>query len=180
MNEKVDSQREKGELDPNLIYGFCVVEKLDTNVIFSSCDKYLRGSSAKWTRNPYNQFITWFRLLFEPSYVICNILIGPNSVISTILYANRRFWPQGVTGKGLIRLCLQVRSQVGRGSLCDEAGKTAITQIKIHKLKEKDKQNALNEIRFLASIESPFVVSYKEAFYDEKSETLCIVMEMAN
>ena len=58
VNEMVDSQREKGELDPNLIYGFCVVEKLDTNIIFSSCDKYLRGSSAKWTRNPYNQFIT--------------------------------------------------------------------------------------------------------------------------
>jgi len=53
-------------------------------------------------------------------------------------------------------------------------------QIKLQKLKEKDKKNALNEIRFLASIESPFVVDYKEAFYDEKSEMLCIVMEFAN
>ena len=32
----------------------------------------------------------------------------------------------------------------------------------------------------MASIESPFVVDYKEAFYDEKSEMLCIVMEFAN
>ena len=53
-------------------------------------------------------------------------------------------------------------------------------QIKIQKLKEKDKKNALNEIRFLASIESPFVVDYKEAFYDDKTEMLCIVMECAN
>jgi NIMA (never in mitosis gene a)-related kinase len=44
-----------------------------------------------------------------------------------------------------------------------------LTQIKLQKLKEKDKNNALNEIRFLASIHSPYVVEYKEAFYDEPS-----------
>lgn len=75
---------------------------------------------------------------------------------------------------------VSVRAQIGPGDLRHEAGTSAPRQIKIHKLKEKDKKNALNEIRFLASIESPFVVSYKEAFYDEKSETLCIVMEYAN
>jgi NIMA (never in mitosis gene a)-related kinase 1/4/5 len=32
----------------------------------------------------------------------------------------------------------------------------------------------------LASIDTPYVVSYKEAFYDDKSEMLCIVMEFAN
>ncbi len=55
-----------------------------------------------------------------------------------------------------------------------------LIQIKLQKLKEKDKKNALNEIRFLASIENPYVVEYKEAFYDEKTETLCIVMEYAD
>ncbi len=55
-----------------------------------------------------------------------------------------------------------------------------IIQIKLQKLKEKDKKNALNEIRFLASIECPYIVSYKEAFYDTASERLCIVMELAN
>jgi len=39
-------------------------------------------------------------------------------------------------------------------------------QIKLQKLKDKDKNNALNEIRFLASIQSPYIVDYKEAFYD--------------
>ena len=42
-------------------------------------------------------------------------------------------------------------------------------QIKLQRLKEKDKKNALNEIRFLASIKHPNVVGYREAFYDEKS-----------
>ena len=50
----------------------------------------------------------------------------------------------------------------------------------MQKLKEKDKNNALNEIRFLASIHSPYIVDYKEAFYDTSSEKLCVVMEFAN
>jgi NIMA (never in mitosis gene a)-related kinase len=39
-------------------------------------------------------------------------------------------------------------------------------KIKIGNLSTKEKENALNEIRILASIESPYIVSYKEAFYD--------------
>ena len=30
-----------------------------------------------------------------------------------------------------------------------------------------EKSNALNEVRILASLDNPFVVPYKEAFYDE-------------
>ena len=66
-------------------------------------------------------------------------------------------------------MCLQVHEKVRWISLCHEASNIYTTQIKLQKLKEKDKKNALNEIRFLASIESPFVVDYKEAFYDEKT-----------
>jgi NIMA (never in mitosis gene a)-related kinase len=36
----------------------------------------------------------------------------------------------------------------------------------------------LNEIRILASVESDFVISYKEAFLDEDSSTLCLVLEL--
>ena len=43
----------------------------------------------------------------------------------------------------------------------------------------EEKQNALNEVRILASVKSPFVISYKEAFIEEE-ETLCIVMEYAD
>ena len=42
-----------------------------------------------------------------------------------------------------------------------------------------EKENALNEVRILASIKDPYIVAYKEAFYDEDSLCLCIVMEYA-
>jgi len=42
-------------------------------------------------------------------------------------------------------------------------------------LNEKEKENAINEVRLIASIKSPFVISYKEAFVTENS--LCLVME---
>ena len=43
----------------------------------------------------------------------------------------------------------------------------------------KDRVNALNEIRILASVSGPNIVEYKEAFYDEESNCLFIVMEYA-
>ena len=39
--------------------------------------------------------------------------------------------------------------------------------------------NALNEIRILASLSHPHIIAYKDAFFDESSNTLCIVMEYA-
>ena len=56
----------------------------------------------------------------------------------------------------------------------------ALKKVKILNLSEKEKENALNEVRILASVKSNFVVSYKEAFFDEKDNTLCIVMEFAD
>ena len=58
-------------------------------------------------------------------------------------------------------------------------GKTyALKKVKILNLSDKEKENALNEVRILASVKSNYVVSYKEAFFDEKDRTLCIVMEV--
>ena len=56
----------------------------------------------------------------------------------------------------------------------------ALKKVKILNLSEKEKENALNEVRILASVKSNFVVSYKEAFFDEKDSTLGIVMEYAD
>ena len=47
------------------------------------------------------------------------------------------------------------------------------------KLTEKEKENALNEVRILASINHPNVIAYKEAFFDDYSSSLCTVMEHA-
>jgi NIMA (never in mitosis gene a)-related kinase len=37
------------------------------------------------------------------------------------------------------------------------------------KLKEKEKENALNEVRLLASIHHPHIIAYKDSFVDESS-----------
>jgi NIMA (never in mitosis gene a)-related kinase len=48
------------------------------------------------------------------------------------------------------------------------------------KLSQKEKDNAINEVRILASISNPNVAGYKEAFFEEATSTLCIVMEFAD
>ena len=56
----------------------------------------------------------------------------------------------------------------------------ALKKVYMTKLKPKEKNNALNEIRILASVNHPNVISYKEAFFDNESECLCIIMEYAD
>ena len=55
----------------------------------------------------------------------------------------------------------------------------------MQKLSEKEKENSLNEIRILASIKyeiirHPNIVGYKEAFFEESSSSLCLIMEFAS
>ena len=50
----------------------------------------------------------------------------------------------------------------------------------MNNLTEKEKANALNEVRLLASIRHPNIISYKQAFIDEASSWLWIVMEYAD
>ena len=56
----------------------------------------------------------------------------------------------------------------------------ALKKVKLQSLSDKEKQNALNEVRILASVKSTFVISYKEAFIEESESSLCIVMEFAD
>lgn len=55
----------------------------------------------------------------------------------------------------------------------------ALKKVRLEPLKSKERENALNEVRILASIIDPYIVNYKEAFLDEPSLSLCIVMEYA-
>jgi NIMA (never in mitosis gene a)-related kinase len=48
----------------------------------------------------------------------------------------------------------------------------ALKKVKLLNLSDKEKQNALNEVRILASVKSCYVVSYKEAFFDENESCL--------
>ena len=60
-------------------------------------------------------------------------------------------------------------------------GKTyAMKRIKIAQLSNKEKENSLNEIRILASLSHKNIIGYKDAFFDQKSKTLNIVMEFPN
>jgi len=56
----------------------------------------------------------------------------------------------------------------------------ALKQVKMLNLSEKERENALQEVRILASIDEPNLISYKDAFIDEASSNLCLVMEFAD
>lgn len=56
----------------------------------------------------------------------------------------------------------------------------AMKKVKMGKLTEKEKANALNEIRILASISHVNIIGYKEAFFENSTGNLCIVMELAD
>ena len=53
----------------------------------------------------------------------------------------------------------------------------ALKRVKLNNLKQKNILNSLNEIRVLASIKSNYVISYKEAFYEEKDNSIIVIME---
>jgi NIMA (never in mitosis gene a)-related kinase 1/4/5 len=48
----------------------------------------------------------------------------------------------------------------------------ALKKVKMEKLSEKEKENALNEVRILASIQHKCICAYYEAFIDEPSQSL--------
>ena len=56
----------------------------------------------------------------------------------------------------------------------------ALKSVIMDKLKKKEQENSLNEVRILASIRHPNIIGYKEAFWDENSQSINIVMEYAN
>ena len=62
----------------------------------------------------------------------------------------------------------------------DDSEIYALKLVKIMSLSDKEKENALNEVRILASIDHPNVIGFKEAFIDESTSYLCLVMEYAD
>lgn len=57
----------------------------------------------------------------------------------------------------------------------------ALKKVKLDHLSDKERENAINEVRILASIRHPNVIQYKEAFLsNDSSKALCIVMELAD
>ena len=56
----------------------------------------------------------------------------------------------------------------------------ALKTVILDKLNKKEQENSVNEVRILASINHPNVIGYKEAFWDDKTSSLNIVMEYAD
>ena len=48
------------------------------------------------------------------------------------------------------------------------------------KLSAKEKENALNEVRILAYLSHETIIGYKEAFFEDASSCLCMVMDYAD
>ena len=82
----------------------------------------------------------------------------------------------------------QTLSKLGEGAFScvfkvkrlSDSNEYALKKVKMSMLTEKEKENALNEVRILASINNPYIIAYKEAFFDETSNSLCVIMEYAN
>ncbi len=71
-------------------------------------------------------------------------------------------------------------SSVYKVKRSDDEQLYALKKVKLMSLTDKEKENALNEVRILASIDHPNVIGFKEAFIDEPSSSLCLVMEYAD
>jgi NIMA (never in mitosis gene a)-related kinase len=56
----------------------------------------------------------------------------------------------------------------------------ALKQIKINNINRKYINNSLKELRILSSVNNSNVIAYYEIFLDERTKTLCIIMEYAD
>lgn len=71
-------------------------------------------------------------------------------------------------------------SSVYKVKRIDDSESYALKKVKMLSLTEKEKENALNEVRILASIDHPNVIGFKDAFIDESTSCLCLIMEYAD
>ena len=56
----------------------------------------------------------------------------------------------------------------------------AIKQVKLAGMDRKDRENAVNEVRLLASIHIAHVIKFKDTFVDDAKGILYLVMEYAD
>lgn len=48
----------------------------------------------------------------------------------------------------------------------------ALKKVKLHHLSDKEKENAINEVRILASLKNVNIIQYKEAFVEPSTQSL--------
>ena len=100
-------------------------------------------------------------LLFENSILFISIRLSDAlfkflSILIIILFS---------IGEGAYSSVYQVRRHA-------DGAIYALKKVKMVKLSDKEKENALNEVRILASIKHQNISSFNEAFIDEPSSSL--------
>lgn len=76
-------------------------------------------------------------------------------------------------GKGAFASVYQVRRK-------KDGNIYAMKKVNFGNMNTKEKDNALNEVRILASVQHSNIIGYKESFYDDQTKTLNIVMDFAD
>jgi NIMA (never in mitosis gene a)-related kinase len=80
----------------------------------------------------------------------------------------------------LINLGEGAYSEVYKVKRITDGGMYALKKVKMGNLSVKEKENALNEVRILASIQHETIIAYKEAFFEDSTSCLCLVMDFAD
>jgi len=76
-------------------------------------------------------------------------------------------------GKGAFASVFQVKRK-------EDGNIYAMKKVNIATMSSKERDNALNEVRILASVQHNNIIGYKESFYDETTKTLNIIMDFAD
>ena len=101
-------------------------------------------------------------------YQLCNLSVGVWAI--TVALSSNRY------AKSYPTLCIHIGdgsySSVYKVKRTEDGQIYALKKVKIQNLSDREKENALNEVRILASIKNPFVAAYKQAFFDEPSNSL--------
>jgi NIMA (never in mitosis gene a)-related kinase len=79
----------------------------------------------------------------------------------------------GKLGEGAFSIVYKARRK-------EDGREYALKKIQFNSLSTKEVANCLNEVRILASVNSAYIIGYKDAFYDESSKSLCTVTEYAS
>ena len=80
----------------------------------------------------------------------------------------------------MIRVGEGAYSEVFKVKRISDGGIYALKKVKMGNLSVKEKENALNEVRILASIQHETIIAYKEAFFEDSTSCLCLVMDFAD
>jgi hypothetical protein len=86
-------------------------------------------------------------------------------------------WVDWVSGeKGLVGVGDGAYSQVYKVRRLEDGQVYALKKVKLNHLSDKEKENAINEVRILASVNNVNVISYKEAFIESASQSIWYVI----